>query len=138
MRRTSPTAVAVLTLVLALGACASSGATSGTTATTAHLPDRITAAEIAGTSGTSAYDLISQLRPRWLKLNTPGSLSGLSESTTIVYLDGNKMGGLETLRSIGAAGITSMQYLDAVKAATMSTDASSDPTAGAILIVTRH
>lgn len=135
MRRTVPVTLAILGLVMTLGACASSGAGTGNAT---RLPDRITSAEIAATNGTSAYELISQLRPRWLRPANTGSLNGLQDQVTLVYVDGHKMGGLDTLKSIGAAGIVSMQYLDAIRAATTLPDAGSDPTAGAIMIITGH
>lgn len=136
MRRTLATTINVLALVVAIGACASSGATSGTRTS---LPDRITASEIAPTGASTAYDLIRQLRPRWLQPNNTGRLSGgMTSQVTLVYLDGHKMGGLEMLNTISSTGIQSMQYLDAVRAATVLTDAGSDPVAGAIMIVTTH
>ncbi len=136
MSRTLPATIAAIALLVTIGACASSGATSGSTA---HLPDRVTAAEISAIGATSAYDLVRQLRPRWLQANNTGSLSGgLTQQVTLVYLDGHKLGGLDALRTLGASGIQSMQYLDAVRAATILNDAGSDPIAGAILIVTGH
>jgi hypothetical protein len=136
LRCTLPTTIGVLSLVVAIGACASGGASSGTTA---HLPDRVTASEMTSTDATTAFDLVRKLRPSWLQSNNTGSLSGgIRQQVTLVYLDGHKMGGLDMLRTINASGIQSMQYLDATRAATVLTDAGSEPVSGAILIVTGH
>lgn len=133
LHRSLPISIATAALGFLLAACASSGASPG--AATSN-PDLVTGSELAAVSGGSAYDLVRQLRPRWLQANAPGSLSGMRLQVTLVYLDGNKLGGLEALRSINANGIKSMQWLDAVRAATILTDPGSDPIAGAILIVT--
>lgn len=134
LSRTLKGTIGVLAFVVATGACASSGATPGNTSSS--LPDRITASEIAPTGASTAYDLIRQLRPRWLQANNTGRLNGVMSQVTLVYLDGHKVGDLDTLRTISSTGIQSMQYLDAVRAATVLTDAGSDPIAGAIMITT--
>ena len=137
MRRKSFLALAVS--VLALSACASSGSTGGPAATvTESSPDRVTAAEISATSANSAFDLIRRLRPRWLQSTSPGSISGgVTSQAIIVYLDDTKLGSMEALRTLSASGIMSMQYYDAVRAATILRDIGSTPIAGAIVIRTR-
>ena len=133
VRRTLTASISALALIVVTGACASSGAAPGTTAS---LPDRLTASEMVPSGATNAYDLIRQLRPRWLQANNTGRLNGVMSQVTLVYVDGHKMGDIDTLRSISSNGIQSMQYLDSVRAATVLTDAGSDPIAGAIMIVT--
>jgi hypothetical protein len=54
----------------------------------------------------------------------------------VVVLDGTRMGGIEALKSIGTTGIKTLQYYDAIRAATVLRDPGSDPVAGAIVITT--
>jgi hypothetical protein len=125
-----------LVIMLAESACAS----SGTPATPRRSPDLITTAEINSTAASSAYDLVQHLRPNWLRQGNPGSMSGgsISRQVLVVYLDGNRLGGLETLRTLSATGIRSMQFLSATKAAVVLRDPGSEALAGAIMISTRQ
>jgi hypothetical protein len=124
-------------LATALAACASGGASGGaSTGVGNSTSDRLSATEVANIGGTTAYDVVSRLRPRWLRANATGSISDVRSQVTLVYLDGQKLGGLEALKTVSASGIQSMQFLDAVRAATVLTDIGSDPVAGAILILT--
>lgn len=123
--------IALVATALALGACASSGGG------TRRSPDRIDSAEIVTSSATNAYELIDRLRPSWLRPPGSGSLSGGVRSQIIlVYLDGNRLGDLQSLRTLSVGGIRSMQWLDAARAATILTEVGSDPVGGAIVIKT--
>lgn len=122
------------TTVLALTACASSGTAGGSR----HSSDQVTYAEIASSSATNAYQLIERLRPNWLRTPSIGSIGGGARSQIIVvYLDGHRLGDLESLRTLSVDGIRSMQWLDAARAATVLTEVGSDPIAGAIVIKTQ-
>lgn len=114
-------------LVLALSACASSGASTGGAAR--RSADQITYAEISTSSAINAYELINRLRPTWLR--TQGR-SGI----IVVYLDGHRLGDISSLNSLSTAGIRSLQWLDAGRAATVLTEIGSDAIAGAIVIKT--
>jgi len=116
-----------IVIVLALAACASSGAKPGGAAR--RSADQITYAEISTASAMNAYDLIDRLRPTWLR--TQGR-SGI----IVVYLDGHRLGDLSSLRSLSTEGIRSLQWLDAGRAATVLTEIGSDAIAGAIVIKT--
>lgn len=136
VRRTILTAASMALLALAANACASSG-TTGTRVTESN-PDRLTTAEIQATQGAStAFDLVRRLRPRWLTAGNTGSISGgIRSQVLLVYLDGNRLGTAESLRSLNASGIKTMQYLDAVRAATILKEVGSEPISGAIVITT--
>lgn len=122
-----------LATVVALSACASSGSAGSAH----HSSDQVTSAEIASSSATNAYELIERLRPNWLRARSIGSIGGGARSQVIVvYLDGQRLGDLDSLRNLSAAGIISMQWLDAAKAATVLHEVGSDPIAGAIVIKT--
>lgn len=118
---------------VALAACAS----SGTAGSGRHSSDQVTYAEIASSSATNAYELIHRLRPNWLRPPNIGSIGGgMRSQVIVVYLDGQRLGDLESLRALSADGIRSMQWLDAARAATVLTEVGSDPIAGAIIIKT--
>lgn len=133
MRRTMVRALASFWLVLGLTACASGGTARSSTGE----PNRITSAEIRSSSATNAFELVSRLRPNWLKQKTTGRISGGVRSQLIlVYLDGNRLGDVSALRTLSVSGIQSAQWLDAVRAATVLQGIGSDAIAGAIVLRT--
>ena len=122
-----------LAIIVILTACASSGAAGGDR----HSADQVTYAEIAGSSATNAYALIERLRPNWLRAPAVASIGGGARTQiVVVYLDGHRLGDLESLRTLSVNGIHSMQWLDAARAATVLNEIGSDPIAGAIVIKT--
>lgn len=100
--------------------------------------DTISADQIAGTNSSSAYDAVNRLHPDWLR---PAALStgigGNSSQMVLVYLDGNRMGGIETLRSITASSVTSIQFLTATKAANVIRDMGTGVASPVIAVSTR-
>lgn len=128
--------------IVAAGGCASSGTTGNTTGAkiTESSPDRITSAEVEATSGAqNAYDLIRRLRPRWLQASSGASSigGGIRGSSILVYLDGNRLGTApDALRTLSTSGIKTLQFLDAVRAATVLREIGSESIAGAIVITT--
>lgn len=139
VRRILVTTVTCAVLGLSFAGCASSG-TSGNSRVTESSPDRITFVEIQATSGAqTAYDLIRRLRPRWLQqAGTTASIAGgrVSGQVLLVYLDGNRLGTADALKTLSATGIKNMQYYDAVRASTILREVGSDPISGAIVITT--
>jgi hypothetical protein len=132
------TAVLTALSTAAIG-CASSGGSAPAAKVAESSPDRITSVEIAATTGAqTAYDLVRRLRPRWLQAGATGSIGGgrATSQVLLVYLDGNRLGTAEALRTLSASGIKSMQYYDAVRAATVLREVGSDPITGAIVITT--
>ena len=131
-----------LFLAAAIAALSSAGCASSGTANpriTEASPDRITAAEIEATPGAStAFDLVRRLRPRWLQAGPTGSIGGgrVSNQVLLVYLDGNRLGTADALRTLSSSGIKSMQYYDAVRAATVLREIGSEAISGAIVITT--
>ncbi|HMA20506.1 MAG TPA: hypothetical protein VKO87_06860, partial [Gemmatimonadaceae bacterium] len=106
--------VAAATLVLT--ACASSGAKPTISESSR---DKVTSIEIANTEAATAYDLVNRLRPQWLRAGGTSSIGGgsIQNMVTLVYLDGHRIGTIETLRTITAAGISSMEWIPATRAA---------------------
>jgi hypothetical protein len=138
--------LAVACSALLGAACASGGASSGTPSDTpANLPtvreagpDYVTMTEITATPVSNAYDLVNRLRPRWLQAGRPSSIGGgtVRNQVILVYLDGARLGTVDALRSLSIGGFRSMQYYDAIRAATVLRDPGTDPIAGAIVITT--
>ena len=138
VRRVITALAATAALLLYVPACASSG-TSAPSKVRESSPDRITSVEIEASGGAqTAYDLVRRLRPRWLQSGATGSIGGgrVSQQVLLVYLDGNRLGTMDALRTLSASGIKSMQYYDAVRAATVLREVGSDPISGAIVIST--
>lgn len=132
------TYLAVAVLAASTAACASSsGPTTGTRGT--RTPDLITKADIEATPSGNAFDLVNRLRPQWLRTSGVGSVSGGTATRfgILVFLDNVRLGGLETLRSVDSASITSIRYMTAERAASTLPDIGRDPIAGAIVISTR-
>lgn len=99
--------------------------------------DRVTRSEIVASSAANAYDLIERLRPNWLRVPSTGSLSGIRNRIIVVYLDGQRLGDTQSLRSLSVTAIQSMQWLDATRAETVLHEVGSQPIGGAILIKTQ-
>lgn len=121
-----------LATVSMLMSCASSGASGSAR----RSPDQVSSAEIATTTANNAYELINRLRPTWLRPSSTGSIAGVRSQVVVVYLDGNRLGDLQSLQTLSTTGIRSMQWLDAAKAAALLNEVGSDPIRGAILIKT--
>ena len=76
-------------------------------------------AEIEKSSATNAYELISNLRPHWLKGRGPKSIVSYAEASyPVVYVNGNRYGGQDSLGSISVANITGIRFLSAGDATT--------------------
>lgn len=124
--------VLILATVLA---CASGGGTT----TSRTSPTRITRYEIAGSNASNAYELISRLRPDWLRRQATASVSGgvVRSQSVLVYLDRQRLEDLNALKTISAGGIESAEWIDASRVQTVLADVPSGPIAGAIVIRTR-
>lgn len=100
-------------------------------------PDRnvLTTSEIALSSGTTAHDVISQLRPQFLRARGLSTLALPVPATAVVYVDNMALGGIEALRNIDAQTLLRIEYMNAADATTRF---GTDHTAGAILIFTKR
>jgi hypothetical protein len=63
---------------------------------------------------TNPYDVIAALRSNWLESRGPNSFQ--SPTKVQVYLDGVRMGGVETLRTIDLRPVTYIRFFDGVAA----------------------
>lgn len=77
-------------------------------------PTLITTEAIRESSATTAYEVVSRLRPAWLR--NRGMSSFNREGTILVYRDGLRIGSPEALRQIDVSDITSISYMDGMEA----------------------
>ena len=64
----------------------------------------------------SLYDLIQEMRPRWLRSQGPDTFLGAGGQVQ-VHMDGNRLGGVDALRALSAHGVTSIQWMGPIDAA---------------------
>jgi hypothetical protein len=105
--------------VLILG-CAST-VPDPTTSSNTRRSNVLTADEIATTHAdiNSAFDAISRLRPNWLVphgVTTSNIGQASSTEYAVVFVDGQRYGDLQTLRTIPAYHIGSITYYDITQA----------------------
>lgn len=136
MRSTIVVIGARFSMMLALAACASAGVSG---ATTRANPDKITRSEIYSSNASNAYELVSRLRPNWLRPAPTGSIAGgvVRSQAILVYLNGQRLEDLNALKTISADGLESAQWIDASRVQTVLSDVPSGAVAGAIVLKTR-
>lgn len=123
--------IAAVAFFVALSACASAPSPEGSRA---RVMDRnlLTAAELENAQWSNMYDAIAAMRGAWLNKRGPVSLSAGGE--LVVYLDRNRLGGPETLRTISCEVVASARFLSASEA---QSQFGLDHPLGAIVIVSR-
>ena len=95
----------------------------------------ITADEIAKSNATNAYEAVERLRPAFLRTRGSQSIQNPVPPTPMIYVDGMRYGPLQTLASVPAIGIVSIQYLNAVEATQRFGFGNEG---GAIMVTTKH
>jgi hypothetical protein len=118
-------------LLTLLAACAP--ATAGGGAGSARNRNIIERAEMENATQSNAYALIQALRPHWLEVRGPASLTAASAKR--VYLDDMALGDLSALRQIALPTIASLQYYDGPSATQRW---GSDHAAGVIMVRSRR
>lgn len=108
-------------------ACATAAAGSGSNR------DVLTAEEIRQSGARDAQEVVERLRPLWLRGRGGRSFGRLS-TEILVYLNGNRMGGLEALRGISIEMVGSMRYLDGPTASAQLPGVGAGHVEGAIVI----
>ncbi|HJP85966.1 MAG TPA: hypothetical protein VJ852_08255 [Gemmatimonadaceae bacterium] len=124
---------------LSIAAFAAACASSGSGATARSSPDQITHAEVAASNATNAYELVSRLRPNWLRATPTGSIGGgvIARQAILVYMDRQRLEDLDALKTLSIDGIDSAQWIDAARAPTVLPDVPPGPIAGAIVLRSR-
>ena len=103
-------------MVFGITACASSGSSVGSGSGS---PNSITRTQIEAVPGGSALTVIQQLRPRWLRSRSQGTLSSPGPLYAVVFLDGRRWGPIDTLFQISSSEMEGMEYLNARDATTL-------------------
>lgn len=102
--------LSMLVVALAVTACASAG-------TAGQRVDRnlLTRDQILETNKQNAFDVVETLRSNWLRSRGPTSLTQQSAEVQ-VYIDDNRLGGVETLRSINTSLVQYIRHFDGIAA----------------------
>ncbi|MFW6079709.1 MAG: hypothetical protein ACODAE_08815 [Gemmatimonadota bacterium] len=100
--------------------------------------DVITQEQIEAASGSTAYDIIREIRPRFLA--TRGSVrlaagADPSDSEPVVYVDGVRFGGLDSLHNVQKSDLLEVRRLGSGDATTRF---GTGHVGGAILVTTRR
>jgi hypothetical protein len=101
----------VLTLA-AVMACASAG---GSSTATHRDPNLITEQEIAASSASNAFDVVTRLRPMFLKTRGRSTMRGGGSEYASVFVDGVFFGDLNSLRNVVANQIHEIRYLSGIE-----------------------
>jgi hypothetical protein len=129
MFRRSPAPALVLALALAVVAgCAT---TDGRPRTN---PNVITLEEIQETNAANLFEVVQQLRPRWLEARAARSTYGTV--SIMVYEGQSRLGDVQVLRQLPVNMAYRMRYLDGAQATSTLPGIGSGHVAGAIIIET--
>ena len=120
-------------MVVAAAACSSTQSAGGPGLRNSNvlMVDEI---EASRAPGWTAHDLITSLRPQFLRSRGVSSLRSTAPTTAAVYVDGMRFGEIESLRSLPALQILRIEYINASDATTRF---GTDHVGGAILITTK-
>ena len=92
----------------------------------------LTRADWAHLNAGDAHEVISRLRPQWLRSRSVAGPNA-QRSQILVYLDGMKLGSTAELRQINVSAVTRMEHLSGIEATRRF---GSDHGAGAIVLET--
>jgi hypothetical protein len=120
--------------ILALAVLATHGCATRSGSKPSGDRDVLLSEEIERTSAVSAHDAVRQLRPEWLRRRGRSSIQNANAEALIVYLDGVRVGGVQTLTSIAVGSILEIRHLDGRDATTRF---GTGHAGGALLIRTR-
>lgn len=101
---------ALLLASLFVAACSSSNAARSESAAPSHDPDLITSDELARTTGSTVYDAVRQLRPNWELRARPTAMVQQNQAQLIVYVDGTRYGGFDSLRQLKWRSVALVRY----------------------------
>ena len=115
-------------------ASACSGATQAGTRTPTASRRVLLADEIQAMPAASVYEVLTRLRPEWLRRRGQISIRDPGAGEVVVYVDGVRFGGPQSLQNIRPEGVMRMEYLDASDATTRF---GTGHGGGAVLVQTR-
>jgi hypothetical protein len=106
--------------VAAIIGCAHSNAPSDTAATSPVLRRAkvVTSEEIFSShaDAVTAYEALGRLRPNWLRPHGASSFNAAADEYAMVFVDGQPLGPIETLRNIPASQVGDARYYDITEA----------------------
>jgi len=110
----------------------------GCAARNANVPDRsdrniISQAQIKEHGFITAYDAVEALRSTWLRTRGTNSLNKPTE--VLVYIDDNRLGGVQTLKQVTTSQIIQIRFVDGL---TATARWGLDHGQGVILVVTHY
>ena len=97
----------VLVIVAAVAVACAPPVTSGVS----RDANFITTEEIAASQAANVYDAIKNLRPLFLRSRGQTTFDPSIVQTAVVFVDGQKFGSVETLRTISVVQVTSVRFL---------------------------
>jgi hypothetical protein len=106
------TALFAILVLLLLSACGS--ARQGSRPAMAVLTED----EIMTATGSSALDVVQQLRPQFLRARGSRTLQNPAAGEPVIYVDNLRLGGIEALRTIRASEVHEIRYLSPSEATT--------------------
>lgn len=115
-------------------ACASSGDRDRTRPTADRDTITLEMIEDIAASVQDAHAVVDRLRPQWLRSRGSMSIRNPEPVFPVVYVDGQRYGDLDSLRTLGVQSLNSLQFISAAAATTRY---GTGHAGGAILIVTR-
>jgi hypothetical protein len=125
-------ALVIALALLALSACATP---SGTQRGGTRDPNLITVEELEAVNASNLLDAVNRLRPQFLRSRGVVSLQDPNPPTAVVYLDGQRVGGIDFLERMSPLGVISVRYMTPVDA---SSRYGFNHEGGAILVSTRR
>lgn len=117
--RTTFESLLVATLLLAAAGCATSGERSDDEF---RSRDVLTLEQINSVRATNAYEAVERLKSQWLRtrgsaqLPTADGQPQFDENEVLVYLDDQRLGGVQNLRGIEIAAVRYIQYYSPAQA----------------------
>lgn len=120
--------------VLVLAAIASIACAPATSTGGLRNANLLTRAEIVDSQAANAYEVINRLRGTWLKSRGRTSILAEESYYPLVYLDGQRYGEIEILRTVPAEHIKEIRFIGVADATTRF---GTGHTAGVIEVITR-
>ncbi|TVR64274.1 MAG: hypothetical protein EA422_07145 [Gemmatimonadales bacterium] len=133
MRLLPVLALFLLPLLSTVG-CASSGDADRDRPTAARNAITLEMIDDIAASVQDAYSVVDRLRPQWLRSRGSMSIRNPQPVYPVVYVDGQRFGELDSLRTLGVQSLSSLQFISAPQATTRY---GTGHAGGAILVVTR-
>lgn len=124
----------VLAVVAGLGVVVACGSQGGTRQASPRQTDRITFEEIEPLRVRSAFDVVQQLRPEYLRTRGSPSVNNPTPQEAVVYVDGVRMGPPATLRQVAKEALLEIRYMNPNEA---TTQYGTGHRGGAIIVTTR-